>query len=606
MFQMTRLVSTGGVLLTLCGALFGCSARTNVSGTGSTPPQFTHVFITTQEVWFNTNASASPDDSGWAKFPLKTPVTIDLVQESNGTLGQIAGDLRLAAGTYNSILLMPVSPTLATTASATALSATYNLEADFVDPSGTSHQVQLVLPNPEKGIVVSGTSLKVPVSGGGLPTSSSTSTTGTNGTTTTGTTATTSSTANNTVTVSFGANFDGNRDLHLFNYTVAGTPTPGVLFGPNAVATDLSTTGGISGTITLTSTSLTSTTTPTALTSVSDRVALQANAELLSADGSHHVIVASAPVQTDGTFTIYPLQSNSKTPTAYDVVIHGPGIQTIIIKNVSVATTTPSIATAAATTGAVATTTASGAVSLGTIIPVASSGFYYVNVTPNTTTPLPAGAAVTFYQTLPASGEVPYAIDEIGIDPINQNLQTPEPLGIGSIESGVYATSGSTITVTSSVPAEGSGKYQIGATAPLFADAALSTSDEAIPGTTYTTFQAKPAVAGPFTVPTLSPANSAAAGSITATIATSSNQFDSGELLVSHNGAVIGSASISKPLAASGGSVTINNIPSGAGNYYLAAILWSSSGSSSFTYQSIASPVTVTAGNTTTVSVTVE
>ena len=611
MSQMTRLATTGGVVLTLCGALFGCSARTYVSGTGSTPAQFTHVFITTQEVWFNTNANASPDDSGWSKFPLTNPVTIDLVQESNGTLGQIAGDLRVAPGTYNSILLLPVATTLATTASATAIGATYNQEADFVDPSGTSHQVQLVIPNPEKGIVASGTSLKVPVGGGGLPnTGSSTSTTGTTSTTSTTGTTTTSGTAtsstNTTVTVSFGTNFDANRDLHLFNYTIAGTALPGVLLGPSPIATDLATTGGISGTITLTSTSLTSTTTPTALTSISDRVAIQASAELLSADQSHHYIVASAPVQTDGTFTIYPLQSDSKTPTVYDVVIHGPGIQTVIIKNVSVTTTTPSLADAAATTGAVATTTASGAVSIGTINPVASSAFYYVNVTPNTTTPLPAGAAVTFYETLPASGEKPYAIDEVGIDPINQNLQTSEALAIGPIESGVYATSGSTITVTSAVPAEGSGKYLVGATAPLFADAGLSTSVEAIPGTTtYTAFTATPTPV-PVNVPSLSPANSAAAGSITAAIATSSNQFDSGELLVSHNGAVIGSVSISSALAASGGSVTINNLPSNAGNYYLSAILWSSTGSVPFAYQSITSPVTVSAGSATDVSVTVQ
>jgi hypothetical protein len=336
----------------------------------------------------------------------------------------------------------------------------------------------------------------------------------------------------------------------------------------------------------------------------------------MSADTSHHYIVASAPVQTDGTFTIYPLQSDSKTPTVYDVVIHGPGIQTIIIKNVSVTTTTPSIAAAADTTGAVATTTASGAVSLGTINPVASSALYYVNVTPNTTTPLPAGAAVTFYETLPASGEKPYAIDEVGIDPINQNLQTSEALAIGPISSGTYSSSGTTITVTSAVPAEGSGKYLVGATAPLFADAGLSTSDEAVPGTTtYTAFSATPTPVN-VTVPSLSPANSAGIGSITASIATTSNQFDSGELLVSHNGAVVGSVSINSALAASGGSVTINNIPSGVGNYYLSAILWSSTGAASstssngapggFTYQSIASPVTVSAGTATDVSVTVE
>ena len=105
---MIRFAFTGGALLALCAAFSGCSSRTNVSATGSTPSQFTHVFITTQEVWFNTKQGASPDDTGWGKFPLKTPVTIDLITESNGTLGEIANDLRIAPGTYNSILLMPV------------------------------------------------------------------------------------------------------------------------------------------------------------------------------------------------------------------------------------------------------------------------------------------------------------------------------------------------------------------------------------------------------------------------------------------------------------------------------------------------------------------
>ena len=81
------------------------------------------MFITAQAVWFNTSKNASADDSGWAKFQLKTPVTVDLVQQSNGTLGEIANDLRVAPGTYNSILLLPVDPTLGLTTSAQALGA---------------------------------------------------------------------------------------------------------------------------------------------------------------------------------------------------------------------------------------------------------------------------------------------------------------------------------------------------------------------------------------------------------------------------------------------------------------------------------------------------
>ena len=619
MSQMTRFASTGGVLLALCAALSGCNSRTNVSATGSTPTQFTHVFITAQAVWFNTKDNASPDDAGWAKFPLKTPVTVDLVQESNGTLGELASDLRLTPGTYNSILLQPYIATEATaTASAAvttnlaAVGATYPQEADFMDAAGNNYQVALVLPNPEKGIVVPGASLKVPVGNVGAGALGGT---GTTGTTTTGTTATTgttttngtttSSTASTTTTVSFGTFFDANRDLHLFcpagaqatctvqtNSTPTGTTT-GVLLSTNPVATDLSTTGGISGTLTLTSLTNSATTnlTSTNLTAISGRVAIQASAELLSADGSHHVIIASAPLQTDGTFTIYPLQSNSKTPTVYDVVIHGPNIATIIIKNVSVTTTTPSLTDAASTTGAVATTTATGAVSLGTFIPRAANAFS-AQIIPSTTSPLPGGAAVTFYQTLPASGEVPYAIDEVGIDPIAGNLQTPEVLSQGSIYSGTYASSGSTITVTSSTPADGASTYHVSATAPLYTDGAIS-SAPALNGSTAQSLTTPLTV----TVSGLTPADGAAPATLSASITESSpGTYTGGELLVSHNGAVIGSAPIASSILMSGsGTVTVPGLPSASGSYYLSAILWSGS---AFNYESVASPVTVSAGTT--------
>jgi hypothetical protein len=629
MAQMTRFASTGGVALALCAVLAGCNSRTNVSSTGSTPTQFTHVFITAQEVWFNTNGGAGADDSGWAKFPLKTPVTVDLVQQSNGTLGELANDLRVAPGTYNSILLLPYTATGATTTASAAVStnlaavgATYPQEADFVDAAGTSHQVALVLPNPEKGIVIPGVSLKVPIGSVGAGAVGGTSTGGTLGTsgiattgfgaTTTGTTTTgaTTSTGSTTTTVSFGTFFDANRDLHLFcpagatttscpvgtNGTPTGTTT-GVLLSTSPVATDLSTTGGISGTLTLTSLTNTTTTNLTTnnLTAISGRVAIQASAELLSSDTSnpHHVIIASAPVQTDGTFTIYPLQSNSKTPTVYDVVIHGPNIATIIIKNVSVATTTPSLTDAASTTGAVATTTATGAVSLGTFIPVAANAFS-TQILPSTSSPLPGGAAVTFYQTLPASNEVPYAIDEVGIDSINGNLQTPEVLSLGALQSGTYASSGSTITVTSSTPAEGPSKYRVSAIAPLYTDGALS-SAPLVDGTTAQSLTTPLTV----TVSGLIPADGSTPATLTASITESSpGTYTGGELLVSRNGAVIGTAAIpSNALLTGSGSVSVAGLPSGSadGTYYLSAILWSAT---TFNYESVAAPVIVSGGGT--------
>jgi Domain of unknown function (DUF4382) len=613
MSQMTRFALTGTALLAICAAFAGCSARTNASATASTPAQFTHVFVTAQAVWFNTNGDAGPDDSGWAKFQLKNPVTVDLVTESNGTLGEIANDLRVAPGTYNSILLLPVDPTLAVTASAQAAGATFNQEADYVDPTGASHQVQLVLPNPEKGIVVPGSTLKVPVggTGSGLAIGSTTSTTSTTSTANTTNSASTlfgspttinpttstttgTSTTNKTITVSFASSFDGNRDLHTFVYN--SNQLPGVFFSASGLSADLATSGGISGTL-----SLSSLTSLTPVTNPSGRINIQACAESLSADNTHHAVVACSPVQTDGTFTIYPLPSNSSNPLSYDVVIHGPRIATIIVKNVVVTTTTPTLTPAASTAGSVATTTASGAVSLGTLTPTQTVQF------PVTATAaagaLPAGAAVTFYQSLPASGEVPYAIDAVGIDPFNATTalfppsQIQESLSAGPIVSGTYASNGSTITLTS---ANVSGTYLAAATAPLYTDGIASSSVKVqAPTSTQGTSAVDATAAVAIVVPALTGTSAAA---INATITPSSpGKYNQGELIVSHNGAVIGSADISAALGASGATVTVPGLPSG-NTYYLSVIVWNSaqvSQDAPFVYQSIATPVNLSGGSAT-------
>src|SRR5215831_13132940 len=85
------------------GLLGGCSTRTDVSLTGNTPPQYSHVWITVQEVWFNSSATAGPDDSGWSKYPLSTPSTVDLVAQNGGNLGNIASGLRVPASTYSQV-----------------------------------------------------------------------------------------------------------------------------------------------------------------------------------------------------------------------------------------------------------------------------------------------------------------------------------------------------------------------------------------------------------------------------------------------------------------------------------------------------------------------
>src|SRR5260370_38605721 len=99
-------VSIGG----LCCALAGCSTRTDVSVTGNTPAQYSHLWITAQEVWFNTSATAAPEDGGWIKFPLSTPATVDLVTESGGHLGTLVTGPTLAPGPLPQARLTPRAP----------------------------------------------------------------------------------------------------------------------------------------------------------------------------------------------------------------------------------------------------------------------------------------------------------------------------------------------------------------------------------------------------------------------------------------------------------------------------------------------------------------
>jgi hypothetical protein len=581
-------------VVALGALLAGCSARTEVSLSGNTPAAYSHIYITAQAVWFNSNASAGPDDSGWQQFPLSTPITVDLVADQGGTLGTISSNVNLLAGTYSQIRLIPVDSSATLTASAQGLGALYNAEADYVDAAGTTQQLPLELLNPDKGIGIQAT-LKVPIGnlgGAGLggtgsttgalgTTTTGTTTTGTTttGTTTTGTTTTgtgtigttttgtTTTTGSSTTTIaSFTINMDGGRDLVPF--TFASTPTTGILLSSHASAYDLSQVGGISGTLTLTNL--------TGYSAVSGLPDIQASAEILSADGTRHELVLSTPVNSDGTFLLYPLPTSSSTPAFYDVVIHGGGIATIIIKNVELTLGTTTTALTAATVPTTDTSTSVETVTapslstvvIGTLIPRAATT-YTANVATTAANPLPAGALVAFYETLTASGEVPYVIESSPIDPFNQVLFTPQVLSAGTVDSGTYVASGETVTVVSSAPVQGAGKYVVAGTAPNYADGALT-----------------PVVAPPasgtnpvtVTVPGLSLGAGASAGSIVATVTpATAGKYNQGELLISHEGALVTSVPLSAVLA-QGGNVSAS-APAGTGSsyYYVSVRVWNSS-----------------------------
>jgi len=548
-------VSIGG----LCCAVAGCSTRTDVSVTGNTPAQYSHVWITAQEVWFNTSAIAGPDDGGWVKFPLSTPVTVDLVTESGGNLGSLVTGLKLAPGTYSQVRLIPVDAAAPLTSSAQTAGARYNTEADYVDSASATQQLPLELLNPDKGIGIRGT-LKVPVGNvGAALAGTSTTTTGTTLTATTSNTTTPTTTpttpTTTTTTTSFAITFDGARDLTPFTYAAATTPN-GILLSSHASAFDLSEVGGIQGQLTLTNL--------TGISSTAGLPAIEVSAQSLSADGTRHVVVSRTPVHADGSFLLYPLATSSSTPADYDLVIHGPGIATIIIKTVQVTLASSASTATTTSTEAAANATTINPVSVGTLIPRAASA-YTANPAPASGTALPAGAQIAFYQTLATAGEVPYVIEASPIDPFNQVLASPQALSTGTVDSGTYSASGASVTLVSAAPAEHAGGYLVAASAPSFTDGPPPPTVSA--GTTTPV------------VPGLTLAPGVTSGSISASvIQATAGKYDHGELLVTHDGALVATAPLNTALAqGAGATITVNGLPTGtsAALYYVSVRAWS-------------------------------
>ena len=579
---------------TLSGVLAACSTKTEVSLTGNTPAQYSHVWMTVQEVWFNSSATAGPEDGGWAKFPLSKPSTVDLVAQNGGNLDRIASALRIAAGTYSQVRLIPVDASAALTASAQDAGALYNFEADYVASNGVTQQVPIELLNPDKGIAIQ-TDIKVPVGNSSASlTGASATTTGalpfgstaggsnpfgsTAGTMTNSSTNTLSSTSSGTTssaaTNSFAVALDGGSDLVPFTFA---SGRSAILLSAHGAAYDLSQAGGISGQLSLTNIT----------TDTSGLPNIRVSAEILSTDGTRHVVVSSTTVQSDGSFLLYPLATNSSTtnPLTYDVVIHGPGIATVIVKSVQVprssttsgsaASSTSSANTGGTGTGSASTTTVStnanvNPVTIGTLTPRKDPNSYTANIATAPGAPLPAGAMVNFYQTLGGKGEVPFVIESSPIDPFNQVLFNNQTLSSVTVDSGTWSTNGA-VTIVSAAPAEGVGTYQLAAVAPGYSDGTLDLKVLISPPNSGT---------ATVVVPPLKLGAGATAGSVAANVlATSAGKYDQGELLLSHDGTLIAAAPLDAVLSqGTGGVVTVANLPSGTPDalYYATVRAWKS------------------------------
>ncbi len=657
------------LVLLACAALAACQSRTDLSAGANVAAQYSHVWVTLEQVAFNTSATAGPTDSGWQPFTLSAPQTIDLTAVTSGTLAEFANGLSLPAGTYNQIRLVLADSNAALTGSAQSAGALYNDEVDTASSGGALERLPLAVPNAAQGITFSinltiqsaqkaalaalacgqgsssgleggtstsstceygtqtssqytagtlydsiiGTCIAVGNTTDTLTGSSSTSSSCAYGTTydsstgacirtgtsetslecsydqvydpTTGTCA--SSGFGSAATTSMAIDFDASRDL--VPYTISGQA--GFLLIPHLSAYNLAQVGTIEGQVDISG--LLSTT-----------GGIEVTAETPSSDGTRNVIVESTPLQSNGDFVLYPLpcattsssysssSSSSSSSTIgscgtatqnYDLVIHGPGIETVIIQSVPVAAGAPSSATALSLSG----------------VTLASADSYTVNLSSAVS---PPGAWVGFYQTLPDASSVtlPYLIEARPVDPFTGMFDTGQSLSAGSLAYGVYAAGGS-ITLTPTTPTEGTSSYHVAASAPLYGNGPLSTivSPPSGSGTATFTAAAIPLPSGT-TAETIS-------GTVTVG---APGKYDKGELLLTQGGALVAVAPLDAYLGGpSSGNVTLfTSVPGGASTsvYYVEAWVWSSSSpASSLERESQSAPIDLSSGSASGVTITI-
>jgi Domain of unknown function (DUF4382) len=563
-----NLIRLPALALLACAVLAGCKSETNVSATGNAPAQFTHVFLTINQIWFNTGSGATFTSSGWNKFVLTTPTTIDLATLNNGTLSEFASSLKLSSGTYGQVMLILADSTDTLTSSASSAGAATNDEVDYLDASGVAHTVPLAILNAAQGIGIS-TSLTVAAPSTSLG-GDSTGTSTTTSSTVISSEPTSSSTFSAPVVATTSAiiDFDATRDL----VPISLSGQPAFALNPHPQAYNAGSSGTIAGAVALTNVSTLTT---------ADLPDVQVAAEALSADGTRHIIVKTTIVGSDGSFTLYPLSTVSTAPTTYDLVIHGPSIETVIIKSVPVTNAAPGAAAAV----------------LGTLTLTPATP-YLVNVNPSSPAS-PSSSSVGFYQTLPLSSEVPYLVEQYALDPTSGVFAAAEELSGGAMQYGSYV-SGGTIALTSVNASQGAGTYAIGAINPAYGTSTLGTTVTAPASTTITqlfTMTAPPAPSG------------ATANSIQGTVSLQGSTFNNAELFLTYNGTLVAAA----PLSVSQGNLNLSGIAPGGsssasyapGVYYAEIWAWNSSNpTGTLTRMPYANTIDMSAGNATGVTLT--
>ncbi|HWR71608.1 MAG TPA: DUF4382 domain-containing protein, partial [Nitrospirota bacterium] len=288
--MMTGIIAVALLLLQACsGSDSGSSpypltgagvGAVSVSITDAPAYGFDHVWITVKDLWLHTDGEAGQEQRGWYKFPLSSPITLDLLDLSNGTISAPVWDgIELPEGTYRQVRVHLAATEDALAASAADAGLTFNNQVDVTDPAGS---YPLRAPDPRRGILLEGTfevkkneKLKIAV------------------------------------------DFDAGHDVVKIEHD----GKTEYILKPRLVHFDLNNAGAIIGHIDATAAAKCAT------------AQFVVKAEQLGPNGAVHVVRRATFIAdpATGLFVLYPL-----LPGSYDVLIRGIGYETVIIKNVPV------------------------------------------------------------------------------------------------------------------------------------------------------------------------------------------------------------------------------------------------------------------------------
>jgi hypothetical protein len=511
-----RLPALPGRLLALaaCLVLAACDTLVHVDATSVVPARYKTVLVTVKEVWFNESAAAVPADETWQKFQLDKTITVDLVGLTGGAIARIASDLKVPIGTYRQIRVFLASRDEALHNSADDLDAKYNNEVTWFNEDGDEKRAPLEVLNVEQGIGIS-IELDLEVK----------------------------ETVEGTIVQLL---FDAARDLTEFRYS----SKTGFLLNPTLKAFNPGDAGTIRGTLNLSRLRIDTGT---------GRPDIEVTAQKLDKVLNRRVIVGNASVSRTGAFVLYPLPlDQDKKTTEYDLVIHGPEIQTVVIRDVPVTEGAPDSAAPLVP---------------GILAPEPADSFE-ANIRDDDLV-VPRGARIGFYQTLPGDDE-PYLIAVAAVDPLSGQFAQPVALSRASRIS--YATLGVDLALRSGTPEEGAARYAVAALSPHYGSGALAD--------TLLRPETQAADTAMFSVPAIAVPAAAVSGTISATITIENpGRYDRGMLMVTQEGAVVTAASLDELLQLSPAStiVDVTQVPAGTtsanldrGLYYIEAWTWRS------------------------------